>query len=567
MPRMCWSFLRGGQGKIRGAQSVDRAESAELPNCWHARCLTVVYMIIKQLARGSHFLRRTGFVLIALFALLATARVGLSTTFSWNANTESNIAGYRLYYGTSSGKYTSSIDVGNTTSVTPSTLTNGQAYCAVVTAYNTSGLESLPSNEVAFTASATTTSTAGIWPANAVPKQVDGGSDGAVELGVKFRSDVAGTITGLRFYKASTNTGAHVANLWTSTGALLATANFTSETASGWQQVKFATPVAVSASTVYVASYHATAGHYSADVSYFSTVGVDNAPLHALSVTNGVYAYGANSVFPSQTWNATNYWVDVAFSPAAGTPPVISTTSLPAAKLNATYSATLTAAGGTAPYSWYISAGALPTGLTLNAATGAITGTPTATGTASFTAAVKDAANQVVTKALSIAVSTATAAGSLWPTTAVPTRVDGGADGAVELGIKFRSDVAGTITGVRFYKAATNTGAHVASLWSNSGTRLATASFASETASGWQQVSFTAPVAITANTVYVASYHCMAGHYSADASYFSTAGVDTAPLHALSVTNGVYAYGTNSLFPSQSWNATNYWVDVVFKAN
>jgi len=58
---------------------------------------------------------------------------------------------------------------------------------------------------------------------------------GAVELGVKFWSDVNGSITGIRFYKASTNTDTHVANLWTSSGTLLTTAMFTGETASGWQ--------------------------------------------------------------------------------------------------------------------------------------------------------------------------------------------------------------------------------------------------------------------------------------------------------------------------------------------
>ena len=108
-----------------------------------------------------------------------------------------------------------------------------------------------------------------------------------MQLGVKFRSDVAGTITGIRFYKASTNTGTHVGNLWSSTGGqLLATATFSNETASGWQQVNFASPVSITANTVYVASYHANVGHYSQDSNYFATTGVDNAPLHALQ--NGV---------------------------------------------------------------------------------------------------------------------------------------------------------------------------------------------------------------------------------------------------------------------------------------
>ena len=111
-------------------------------------------------------------------------------------------------------------------------------------------------------------------------------------------------------------------NLWSSTGTLLASATFTGETGSGWQQVNFATPVTISANTVYVASYHANNGHYSIDTNYFSTTGVDNPPLHALasggSGGNGVFRYGANSAFPNQTFNAANYWVDVVFQAAAG---------------------------------------------------------------------------------------------------------------------------------------------------------------------------------------------------------------------------------------------------------
>ena len=108
-------------------------------------------------------------------------------------------------------------------------------------------------------------------------------------------------------------------------GSLLASATFSSESAFGWQQVNFGTPIAIAANTVYVASYHTTTGHYSEDDNYFSNAGVDNPPLHALANSvsggNGVYAYGANSVFPSLTFNAANYWVDVAFK--AGSAPTL----------------------------------------------------------------------------------------------------------------------------------------------------------------------------------------------------------------------------------------------------
>ncbi len=160
-----------------------------------------------------------------------------------------------------------------------------------------------------------------IWSASAAPSVADGGPDSPVELGVRFRSDVAGKITGVRFYKSTANTGTHVANLWSSTGTNLATATFTGETASGWQQVLFATPVSITAGTAYVASYHTNVGHYAADQDSFASSGVDAPPLHAPadagSAPNGVFAYGSTSAFPSNGWNSTNYWVDVVFAPAA----------------------------------------------------------------------------------------------------------------------------------------------------------------------------------------------------------------------------------------------------------
>jgi len=138
-----------------------------------------------------------------------------------------------------------------------------------------------------------------IWPATSTPGLADSGPDSAGELGVKFQSDVAGTITGIRFYKATANTGTHVGNLWSSAGTLLGSITFSNETASGWQQMLLATPVAITSNTVYVASYHCTIGHYSADLNYFTSKGADNPPLHALtngvSGGDGVYTYGTGS--------------------------------------------------------------------------------------------------------------------------------------------------------------------------------------------------------------------------------------------------------------------------------
>jgi hypothetical protein len=162
------------------------------------------------------------------------------------------------------------------------------------------------------------------------PSQVDSGDPSAVELGVRFYADYDGYITGIRFYKASTNSGTHVGNLWTNAGTLLATAIFTNETSSGWQQVNFSQPVAITAGTTYVASYFAPFGHYSDSASYFATSGTDAPPLHfpenGVDGLNGIYTYSSSTTFPTSNYQASNYWVDVAYVPTSsmpGAPPAL----------------------------------------------------------------------------------------------------------------------------------------------------------------------------------------------------------------------------------------------------
>src|SRR3954471_21097562 len=196
---------------------------------------------------------------------------------------------------------------------------------------DTGNLESPPSNAASVTVTGTSYST--IWPVDRAPSGIiDGGPDSPVELGVKFRADRNGFITGFRFHKASTNTGPHTATLWSSAGVALATATFTNETASGWQQAILSTPVAITANTVYVASYHTAVGHYSIDKNYFIGNGITSGPLNAVGTTasgsNGVFTYGASSLFPGTSFGATNYWVDVLFTTTAPPPPTLASISV-----------------------------------------------------------------------------------------------------------------------------------------------------------------------------------------------------------------------------------------------
>jgi ribosomal protein L35AE/L33A len=172
-----------------------------------------------------------------------------------------------------------------------------------------------------------------IWTPVQVPGVPSVNDQAAVELGLKFRSTSDGFITGIRFYKSAQNTGTHTGSLWTTSGTLLRSLTFTNETASGWQEATFGSPVPVTANTTYVVSYHTDAGFYAGDSGYFQSTGVTNGPLQALangvSGPNGVYIYGP-SAFPTDTFNSANYWVDVVFDTSATidtTPPTVTTTT------------------------------------------------------------------------------------------------------------------------------------------------------------------------------------------------------------------------------------------------
>jgi len=167
-----------------------------------------------------------------------------------------------------------------------------------------------------------------LFPSTMTPASPNDPDANSTEIGMKFTADVSGNVTAIRYYKGSQNTGSHVGHLWSSTGTLLATVTFTGETASGWQQANLSTPVAITAGTVYVVSYHTNVGHYSEDDYFFNTA-YDSVPLHAPASSstnpNGVYAYGPSGTFPTQLWNASNYYVDVVFTPTQVTPTVVST--------------------------------------------------------------------------------------------------------------------------------------------------------------------------------------------------------------------------------------------------
>ncbi|MBP1752651.1 MAG: hypothetical protein H6Q57_1487, partial [Geobacteraceae bacterium] len=293
-----------------------------------------------------------------------------------------------------------------------------------------------------FTTGEVFTGAYSIWSAATVPSVADAGADRAVQLGVKFRSDANGSITGVRFYKATANTGTHVGSLWTNTGVRLATATFTNETESGWQQVNFSSPVSIIADTVYVASYHTTVGHYSYSPSYFAS-GVDRPPLHALangvSGVNGVFAYGSSSTFPNQGYNSTNYWVDVAFSPAGEKmlQSIAVTPANPTIQTGATQQFTATGSysdGSTQNITTQV------TWASTNTAVATINAAGLATGVSAGTSTIRATLGTVTGSTTLTVQGAGQSSYTIWSASTVPGVVDAGADSAVQLGVKFRSD-------------------------------------------------------------------------------------------------------------------------------
>ena len=135
-----------------------------------------------------------------------------------------------------------------------------------------------------------------LWPNSTTPGSADSGDGSSIELGVQFRASADGFITGLKFYKSAANTGTHTGSLWSASGQLLATGTFTGETASGWQTLTFATPVAITAGTTYVTSYHTNSGHYAVNRNSFASQ-FTSGSLTVLA-NGGVFLYGSGG-FPS----------------------------------------------------------------------------------------------------------------------------------------------------------------------------------------------------------------------------------------------------------------------------
>jgi hypothetical protein len=457
-------------------------------------------------------------------------------------------------------------------------LTASTSYTAVISgAQNTSGTPMTAPYTWTFTTGTVDQCPCSIWQDAAPAGATDADDTSAVTLGLQFKPASDGTITGIRFYKEADNTGPHTGDLWTTGGTLLATGTFTGETASGWQELDFTTPVPVTAGTTYVASYHTSTGHYAITPGALAAP-VTNGPLTA-AANGGVYAYGSTDTLPTSTFNAANYWVDIVYTSSStqNTPPAVSAVTPAAGSAGNPVSVTPTATfsqpvtPGTVSFTITDSGGnAVPGSVAFNGADTTATFTPAAplTASTSYTAVISGAQNTSGTPMTAPYTWTFTTGTvdqcpcSIWQDAAPAGATDADDTSAVTLGLQFKPASDGTITGIRFYKEADNTGPHTGDLWTTGGTLLATGTFTGETASGWQELDFTTPVPVTAGTTYVASYHTSTGHYAITPGALA-APVTNGPLTA-AANGGVYAYGSTDTLPTSTFNAANYWVDIVY---
>jgi Domain of unknown function (DUF4347)/Domain of unknown function (DUF4082) len=494
------------------------------------------------------------------------------------------------------------------------------------------------------------------------------GSAGDYELGMEFKSAKAGQISSIRYYKAPSETGTHVGKIWSSTGTLLGSVTFTNETASGWQQQALTTPVTIQPNTTYVVSVNANSYYVATNNGIASTI--TNGDISAVADgSNGVYN-DSPGLFPTQSWQNSNYFRDIVFTPTAANPNnipgTIGVTGTP------TQNQTLTAnvadpdglTGVTINYQWqqssngttwtnitgatsqtltlgqsqvgnqvrttatYIDAlgssenvispatatvanvndlgtvaigGITASGNTLTATVtdpDGLTGTTVAyqwqrssnngqtwtnvSGATSQTLALDSSfvgqqtrVNAIYTDALggsenifspaTAAITAVSQTQSLFTTqTPVITNLTDGAGSAgdYELGMEFKSAKAGQISSIRYYKAPSETGTHVGKIWSSTGTLLGSVTFTNETASGWQQQALTTPVTIQPNTTYVVSVNANSYYVATNNGIAST--ITNGDISAVADgSNGVYN-DSPGLFPTQSWQNSNYFRDIVF---
>jgi hypothetical protein len=420
----------------------------------------------------------------------------------------------------------------------------------------------------------------------------------------------AGEITHVRFYATDTVSGTYTVNVWEATssdpggtGTLLASKVMGgSPTPSTWNEVQLDTAVSVTPDTkLYRIGLHSSAGRYVTTGSFAPFVnpagGLTNGniwaphtgddPVGLGSTGQGTFEVSATStVYPSQSFSAACYFVDVAFAPVGAS----ETTA-------AAEQATAGATAGDAQAAVVAFAEVAAAGTVAYDATVQVSGTTTAAaGNAPAAANAFDPVTAVVALAeVAAAGAIAYDAGvetanppdteSLF-TNQVPESLNNndGAPGIV-LATSFTPAVDGLIHGIRFYATSTVGGTYTGALHQvtveddpgpGAGTLLGSGVLGDAPTPGeWNVIPLDTPVAVTAGTLYRAAMHNSGGRYVVTAAFFNgpqlVNGNLSAPVNGDAAFGGAIRQGTfevsatSTIYPNNDFNGSSYFVDVTFE--
>ena len=238
-------------------------------------------------------------LLLVLFASFAASAEAGSLTLAWDANSESDIAGYVVNYGIASGSYSNSLDAGNVTSVTIASLTDGQQYFFAVRAYNTSGLQSPLSNEISGTPVAATGCTYTLSSTSAsVSASASTGTVSITASAASCSSTAASTASWITVTAGATGTGSR-------TVSYSVAANTTTSSRTGTMTVAGQTlTVTQAASTptrIIALSGSLAFGNVSVGTTATQTLTISNTGNSALTVSAIAYPAGLSGNWSSGT--------------------------------------------------------------------------------------------------------------------------------------------------------------------------------------------------------------------------------------------------------------------------
>ncbi len=358
------------------------------------------------------------------------------------------------------------------------------------------------------------------------PSSIAIGSAYAVETAQRVNFSCAGTVSGLWWYRTASDTGTNTVSMWRG-GALLAEASG-SPASTGWVFLQFASPVSVSSGDQVVVGVHHPNGAYAYTLNGFtnrsvvSSSGCMTAPATGSGAPNGLYVYSGAPVLPTLSYAATEYWISPDFERAT-TPGPTTTTST----TSTTTSSTTT--------------------------TSTTTTSSTTTTTTSTTLPPTGGGGERI-YALAQVPPSSIAIGSAY---------------AVETAQRVNFSCAGTVSGLWWYRTASDTGTNTVSMW-RGGALLAEAS-GSPASTGWVFLQFASPVSVSSGDQVVVGVHHPNGAYAytlngfTNRSVVSSSGCMTAPATGSGAPNGLYSYTATALLPTLSYAATEYWISPDFE--